>query len=116
MWRNRAPGPEIGLPGLILAGCQAGKPKHRPSGRPKAAQRADFEALRTKIRPKSGPEAQCPARTHYCLPYCTTVGQMVQEHPRILKLVSTDLRSLKHYSMLRNTTEGRPRSSTTGDL
>ncbi len=45
MLRNGASGPEI--------------------GRPKAGRRADLEALQIRIRPKSGPEAQFPARKHY---------------------------------------------------
>ncbi len=42
MLRNNASGPEIGLPGRILAGLQPGKHRNQPSGRPSAGGRADF--------------------------------------------------------------------------
>ncbi len=34
---------------------------------PLAGRRADFYVFQIGIRPKSGPEAQFPARRHYCL-------------------------------------------------
>jgi hypothetical protein len=58
MLRDRASGPEIGLPGVPV-----GKAPNRPSGRPKAGRGADFEAPTTnpaEIRTEnliSGPEA-----------------------------------------------------------
>ncbi len=49
--------------------------RERPhTGRPKAGKRADFEALPIRIRPKSGPEARCPTRKHYCV----TQGNLCQ--------------------------------------
>ncbi len=36
---------------------------------PKAGQRADFEGIPARIRPKSGPEDQFPARKRYCVTY-----------------------------------------------
>ncbi len=57
---NRSSGPDVGRT-LI------GKPSNRPSGRPSAGRRADFEAFPSRVRPKSGPEARCPARKHYCI-------------------------------------------------
>jgi hypothetical protein len=59
----KASGPEMGLPGRIAAGVLIGKTSK--SDRPKAGRRADFEALPTGIRPKSGPEARVPARKHW---------------------------------------------------
>jgi hypothetical protein len=44
MLRKSASGPEIGLPGRILAGLLSGKHRNRPSDRPKAGRRADFDA------------------------------------------------------------------------
>ena len=35
----------------------------------KAGRRADFEAIPMTIRQKSGPEARCPARKHYCVTF-----------------------------------------------
>jgi hypothetical protein len=64
---NSASGREIGLPGWISRGDYSGHPHTRPSGRPLAGRRADFEALPTRIRPKSGPEARFPARKQYCV-------------------------------------------------
>jgi hypothetical protein len=64
MSRNNASGPEIELLGRISAGFYSGEPQNRPSGRPKADRRFDVEALPTRIRPKSSPEARCPARKH----------------------------------------------------
>ncbi len=57
-------GREVGLPGRVSAGFESGKLQNRPSGRPKAGQRADFEAFPTRIRPKPSPEARSPARRH----------------------------------------------------
>ncbi len=76
MLRNSASGPEIGIPGRISAGFHSGKPRSRPSGRPKAGRRADFEDLPTRIRPKAGPEARCPARKHYCVKSSITSQNM----------------------------------------
>ena len=67
MLRNSASGPEIGLPGRILAGLLPGKHRNWPSGRPSAGRRADFGAFPVAVRPKSGPEGRCTARKHYCL-------------------------------------------------
>ncbi len=61
----RASGPEIRLPGRILAGLLLGNDRYRPSGRPNAGGRADFEVVPTRIRPKSGSEYRFPARKHY---------------------------------------------------
>jgi hypothetical protein len=62
MLRDSASGPEIKFPGLISAGFSSGKRPNRPSGRPKARRRAEFHDFLTRIRPKSGPEAQSLAR------------------------------------------------------
>ncbi len=35
--------------------------------RPKAGRRADLDVFPTRIRPRSGPEAQYPARKYYCV-------------------------------------------------
>ncbi len=52
MFRNNASGPEIGLPGRILARLLPGKHRNQPSGRPKACRRADLGASSpAKIRP-----------------------------------------------------------------
>ncbi len=67
MLRNTASGPEIGLPGRILAGLLTGKDRNRPSGRPKAGRRADVDALPEAVWPKSGPEGRFTARKHYCV-------------------------------------------------
>ncbi len=67
MSRNRTSGPEIGVPGRILAGLPPEKNLQRPSGRPKAGRRADFGAFRVAVRPKSGPEGGFTARKHYCI-------------------------------------------------
>ena len=68
MLRNNASGPEIGLPGWILAGLLAGRHRSRPSSRPKAGRRADFGSFPVAVRPKSSPEGRFPAREHYrCL-------------------------------------------------
>ena len=65
MLRNSASGPGIGR---ILAGLLPGKHRNRPSGRPSAGRKPDFEVFSMRIRPKSSPEAQFPARKHYCIP------------------------------------------------
>ncbi len=65
--RNIASGPEIGLPGRILAGLLPGRHQNRPSGRPMAGRRADFGSFPVAVRPKSGPEGRFPARQHYCV-------------------------------------------------
>ena len=62
MLRNSASGPEIWFPGRISAGFYSGKHKNRPSGRPEACRRPDFDAFPTGILPKSCPEARFPAR------------------------------------------------------
>ncbi len=71
MLRNSASGPEIGLPGRILAGLLTGKHRNRPSGRPKAGRRAYFGAIPVAVRPKSGPEGRFTARKHYCVTWST---------------------------------------------
>ncbi len=53
-----ASGPETVLPGRISAGLKSGEPQHRPS---KAGRKADFEAFRTRVRPKSGQTDRSPA-------------------------------------------------------
>ncbi len=63
--RNSAFGQEIWLPARISAGFKLEKFQNRPSGRPKAGRRADFEAFPISIRPRTGPEARFPARKHY---------------------------------------------------
>ncbi len=70
MLRNGASGPEIGLPGTILAGMLPGKHRNRPFGRPSAGRRADFGAFPVAVRPKSAPEARFPARKQYCVTSC----------------------------------------------
>jgi hypothetical protein len=55
MLRNSTSGPEIGLPGRILAGLLPGKHQDRPSGRPKTGRMADLGAFPAAVRPKSGP-------------------------------------------------------------
>ncbi len=70
---NSASKPEIGLLGRMSAGLQSGTPQNRPSGRPSAGRRADFDVCPTRIRPKSGREARFPARKHYCV----TLGRWV---------------------------------------
>ena len=67
MLRNNASGPEIGLPGRILAGLLPEKHRNRPSGRPSAGRRADFGAFPVAVRPQSGPEGRFTARKHYCV-------------------------------------------------
>ncbi len=67
MLRNSASGPEIGLPGRSLAGLQPGRHRNRPSSRPSAGQRADFEALPIRIRSESGPKDRFPARKRHCV-------------------------------------------------
>ncbi len=62
MLRNTASGPEIGLPGRILAGLQLGNHRNQPSGR-----RTDLGAFPVAIWPKSGPEGRFTARKHYCV-------------------------------------------------
>ncbi len=72
MLRNTASGPEIGLPGLILAGLLPGKNRKRPSGRPSAGRRADFGAFPVaKVQQTYGQEGGFPARRHYCLSHPT---------------------------------------------
>ncbi len=66
MLRNSAPGPEIGLPGRILAGLRLGKDRNRPSGRLSAGRRADFGAFPVAVRPNSGSDGRFPARKQYC--------------------------------------------------
>ncbi len=56
MLRNSASGPEIGLPGRILAGLLPGKNRNLPSGRPSAGRRSDLGAFPEAGRPTSGPE------------------------------------------------------------
>ncbi len=65
--RNNASGPEISLPGRILAALPSGKHRNRPSGRPKAGRRAYFGISPVAARPKSSPEGGFPARMHYCV-------------------------------------------------
>ncbi len=72
MLRSNASGPEIGLPGRILAGLLPGKHRNRPSGRPKAVRRADVGAFPVAVRPKSGPEDGFLARKHYCITLSTS--------------------------------------------
>ncbi len=67
MSRNNGSGPEIGLPGRILAGLVPGKHRHRPSGRPSAGQRTGFSVFPVAVRPISGPEGRFMARNHYCV-------------------------------------------------
>ncbi len=62
MLYNSSSGLEIGILGRILTW----KTQNRHSGRP-AGRSADFEAFPARTRPKSGPEAQCEARKHYCV-------------------------------------------------
>jgi hypothetical protein len=61
MLRNSASGPEIGLPGRILAGLLPGKHEIRPSGRPKAGRRPIFMFSRCQ-------SGQNPARKADILP------------------------------------------------
>ena len=49
MLRNSSSGPDIGLPGRILARFYSGKPQDRPSGK------ADSESFPIRLRTKSGP-------------------------------------------------------------
>ncbi len=49
-----------------LVSRRSGKPQNQTSGWPKAGRRTDFDAVPTRIRPKSGPEARFPVRKHYC--------------------------------------------------
>ncbi len=69
MLRNNASGPEIGLPGRILAGLLPGKHRNRPSRRPSAGRRANLGALPVAVRPKSGPEGRCQTRKHCCVTF-----------------------------------------------
>ena len=58
--RNSASGPDIGLPGRILAGLLLGKHRHGPSGRPKGRFLCFPGSSPAKIRPGRpifGPEA-----------------------------------------------------------
>jgi hypothetical protein len=57
MLRNSASGPEIGLPGRILAGLLPGKHRNRPPSRPPANRRTDVGAFRGRF----------PARKRYCV-------------------------------------------------
>ena len=66
MLRNIASGPEIGLPGRVLAGLLPGQHRNRPSGRPSAGRMADFGAFPVAVRLKSGPEGRSAARKHCC--------------------------------------------------
>ncbi len=63
MLRNSASGPEIGLPGRILAGLLPRKYQNRPS----CGRRADFGVFPVAVRLTSGPEGQFPGRKHYCI-------------------------------------------------
>ncbi len=74
MLSHNASGPEVGLPGRISAGFQSGRPQNRPSRRPKAVRRGEFEVFRIRIRPKSSPEARFPAPKHYRVTSSNTVG------------------------------------------
>ena len=67
MLRNSASGPEIGLPGRILAGLLPGKHRNRPSGQRSAGRKADFGSSPVAVRPQSGLEGRFPARKHYCV-------------------------------------------------
>ena len=67
MLHNSASGPEIGLPGWILAGLPPERHQNRPSGRPKAGRRADFYVFPVAVRPKCIPEGRCLDRKHYCV-------------------------------------------------
>ncbi len=61
MLRNRASGPEIGLPGRILAGLLPGKNRNRPSFRPEGRFLCFPGSSPAKIRPRRpiyGPEAR----------------------------------------------------------
>jgi hypothetical protein len=51
MLSNGASEPEIDLPGKISAGLYSGKPQNRPSGRPSAGRKADFDSFPMKILP-----------------------------------------------------------------
>ncbi len=57
MLHKSASGPQMGLPGRILAGLLPGKNRNRSSGRPKAGKRANLGAfpvaVQQKIRPGS---------------------------------------------------------------
>ncbi len=75
MLRNCAAGPEIGLPGRILAELLEGKHRNRPCGRPSANRRADFGVFPVAVRPKSGPEGRFPARKHYCVTYSMCISE-----------------------------------------
>ncbi len=63
---NNASGSEIVFQGQISAGFLSGKLPNRPSGRPKAGRRADFEAFPIRIRPECVPEARFAARKRHC--------------------------------------------------
>jgi hypothetical protein len=66
--RNRASGPEIGLPGQIWAGFKSVKLQSRPSGWPSADRRTDFEAFPTRIRnPARKPDLWPGSTTWLCL-------------------------------------------------
>ena len=60
---NNVAGPEIGRPGRISVGFQAGDFQNRPSGWPKPAGGAIMRLSRLE----SGPEARLPVRMHYCI-------------------------------------------------
>jgi hypothetical protein len=61
MLLNSASGPQIGLPGRILAGLLPVKYRNRPSGQPRAGRRGDVGAFPVAVRqPISGPEAPLP--------------------------------------------------------
>jgi hypothetical protein len=70
---NSASVPDIGFPGRI----SAGKFQIRPSGRPVAGRRVDFEAFPIRIWPKSGPETRSPARQFLLHWYTGHLGSMV---------------------------------------
>ncbi len=69
MLRNSASGPEIGLPGRILARLLPGKHRNRSSGPPKTGRVADFGSFPVAVRPKSGPEGRFTIWKHYCVTY-----------------------------------------------
>ncbi len=57
MLHNNPPGPEIGLPGRMLAGLLPGTHRNRLSGRLKAGRRADFGSFPVPGRPKAARKA-----------------------------------------------------------
>jgi hypothetical protein len=70
--RNSASGPEIKLPGRILAGLLVpGQNRNRPSGRPSAGRRPNFGAFPVAVLPNFDTEAQFLARKHYYVIWST---------------------------------------------